>query len=407
MRLAHWRVMCGLLLWMGIDTGVQSATAPEIQVTGTTMADPEYDQVGARFTFVDESGNLWIASFDPATGNFIPTNGQGILVDSNAAQAKDFGNGPEWVFSQQGAQIVYTRYRPGVPHSAGTAGVALAQQANGQWSGAFMPVGIRTATHTPSGTQNTSDPVGRISFNGQSGVAFYWQNANDPSSEQPVPQSDQGDGTRRWVDGTHAILFTAVADANGTHQVYLYDTDTSTLTQLTSDAGDKQGGFMWKAPEFNNAMVFFTTVDRTRLQVYQQQTDNNGVTVWALIDTITMPLTLPYLYSPEPLVYNGHSYIFMQVSAATTATPTYASNLRYPSQMAITGIVAAHPDFRMLTTDGTTKYVRADPEYVLLNAGPSIYYNKYIPATATTAAVPLGIWRVDTGLGPPSGTATH
>lgn len=402
MRFARCIAFCGILLSIGIALPSHTVNAAEVQVTTSTIVDPEYDQAFARFTFVDDNGSLWIGNVDPATGSFIPANGQGILVDTNAAQARDFGNGPEWMYSQLGQQIVYTRYRPGVPHSAGTAGVALAQQANGHWTGAFLPVGIRTATHTPDGTQNDSDAIPRVSFNSESGVGFYWQNSNDPSSEQPVPQSDQGDGTRRWVAGTHQIFFTAIANAYGAHQAYLYDTDTSTLTQLTNDAGDKQGGFMWRAPEFNNAMVFFTTVDRTRLQVYRQQKGSSGNWVWALIDTINMPLTLPYVGSPEPLVYNGRSYIFMQASTSSTPNPTYGSNLRYPSQIALSGIMAAHPDFRLLTSDGASRYVRVDPEVVILNNGPSIYYNKYIPSTPGTGAVSQGMWRVDTGLGPPT-----
>jgi hypothetical protein len=111
---------------------------------------------------------------------------------------------------------------------------------------------------------------------------------------------------------------------------------------------------------------------------------------------VPMPEMLPYIWSPEPFVHNGHSFIFFQISSSPKA-----NDLSVPTQIAMTGIDAAHP-FRMLTNDASVRRVRMDPEYYILpGMGPFIYYNRYIPSTPTREVINDGVWRVDTKLGPP------
>jgi hypothetical protein len=52
---------------------------------------------------------------DPDSGAFLPADGQGVLVDKNAAAATTFGNGPEWAISAQGSQLVYSSTSPTKP----------------------------------------------------------------------------------------------------------------------------------------------------------------------------------------------------------------------------------------------------------------------------------------------------
>lgn len=89
----------------------RSDTLPEIKVTASVIAEPEYDQDNARFVFSDNDGILWIGNVDHQTGEFNPKDGHAVLVDTSAAHPADFGNGPEWLFTSAGHEIVYTKYR--------------------------------------------------------------------------------------------------------------------------------------------------------------------------------------------------------------------------------------------------------------------------------------------------------
>jgi len=114
---------------------------------------------------------------------------------------------------------------------------------------------------------------------------------------------------------------------------------------------------------------------------------------------VTAPPATPFIASPESFVHNGKSYIAFQVSASASTT-----DFKVPTQIAITGIDPAVPTFRMLTADSTVGHVRLDPEYYITTQGPFIYYNRYVAATSAGPGKLEGVWRVDTGLGPP---ATH
>ena len=70
----------------------------------------------------------------------------------------------------------------------------------------------------------------------------------------------------------------------------------------------------------------------------------------------------------------------------------------------MTGIDPAHPSFRILTSDTPNVRSRRDPEYYITSNGPYIYYNRYVAIVDQPGkAVSEGVFRVDTGLGPPVG----
>lgn len=157
---------------------------------------------------------------------------------------------------------------------------------------------------------------------------------------------------------------------------------------------------MWRAPEFGNEFVFFTTNDRTNLTIHRKIAGTDGVFRWTEVKRVAMPDPIPYIWSPEPFVHNGKSWVFFTLSSSQ-----WANDLTVPTQLAMTGIVPDEQSFRMLTND-TTKYrVRQDPEHFITAQGPYIYYNRYIPKTDGNPLISEGVWRVDTKLGPPASTA--
>jgi hypothetical protein len=401
------------------DAEVDEQTVfPERQVSPDEVVDFEFDwgrdgvhcatcnegDGNSRFVFTDREQNLWLGYVDPETGDFDPPDGRAVWLDDNAAFATDFGNGPEWMFSTGSSEIVYTKYQPGTQQSTFTAAVAVATpSAAAEWTAGLLPVGLRS--QSPSATLDLDDPNPRINYQDHRKENVYWLDATDPrqsGSPNLMPIEEQtGGGSRRWVPGTRDVVFSggAAPDEAGKvyQQVFQYDTDSGELEQLTFDATTKWGAFMWRAPEYDDEYVFFTVADRVQIRVYRELPDDDGVPTWTVVDEVDSPAMLPYIWSPEPFVYNGKSYILMQVSSNPKA-----NDFNTPTQIAMTGIEAELPSFKMLTNDSSVRRVRMDPEFFVTKSGAFIYYNRYIlPTAARPEVVNDGVWRVDTRLGPP------
>jgi len=415
-RLAPW--LAALLV--GAAPALHAQTLPEVQVsTAQDFQDFEFDwgrdgvfcstcnfgDGNARLTYVDSIGNLWLGYVDFQTGAFYPQDGHGVLLDTGAAPANDYGNGPEWMFSTGGSQIVYTKYVPNRPHSAQTAGIGVASMVNGAWSAGYIANPLNR--QSPAATLDLTDADPRINYQDTSTGRLYWRAMSDPGTEHllPIGSQTQG-GSRRWVSGTHKVIYAGAAppDSTGTSyvQMYLYDTDTGAKEQLTFDPTAKMGGFMWRAPEYNNEYVFFTVADRTKVVVYRKLPGPDGVPRWTIVKSQDTPSQLPYVWSPEPFTHNGRSYIFFQLSSS----PKFR-DYSIPTQIAMTGIDPLRQDFRMLTNDSVNRRLRLDPEYFITAQGPYIYYLRFKLETSTTPAISDGIWRVDTKLGPPQANVVH
>ena len=390
------------------------APAPEVQVTTAAIPDNEYDSgkdgapctacnFGAgnsRFVFSDADNNLWVARVDPQTGSYIPADGHGLLLDTNAAAPTDYGNGPEWFDSASGSGFVYTQYLPGPPHSDQTAVIGVATMANGAWTINILS-GARGRA-SPDATKNPSDPDVYINYVSAPKRKLYWRKLSDINTEHELPISHLTDGnSRRWVPGTHKIIFQGhLADDPLLlrDQMFTYDLDlppTEALEQLTNNPKGVLGGMMWQAPEFKNEYVFFTMEkERRKILVYRKLPGADQVPRWTIVKTIDSPAALPYFFSPEVFVHNGRSYIFATVSSAAAFF-----DRTIPNQIAISGVDPLRLDARLLT-DPAVPRLRLDPEYYVTAQGPFLYYTRLVPETTTHPAVNDGVWRVDLGLGP-------
>ena len=407
------------LLIMPSPAWSEQGLIPEIQVSSYKIVDFEFDwgrdgvfcptcnfeDGNARFIWSDRDYSLWLGYVDYYTGNFYPEDGKGVLIDNRAAFVTDWGNGPEWMFSSGPSQVVYTRYADEMRPGALSAGVAVAKQENGIWDGHHIFNAMRR--QSPAATLDLDDPAPRINYQDFRKANVYWRTVNRPNSEELIPLSDQtGGGSRRWVPGTRKIIYTDWAEPNEgaiypLTQVFLYNTDSGELEQLTFDQGLKFGAFMWRAPEFDNEFIFFTVTGRTNLCVYRKLENEEGVLTWQEIKRIPTPTSIPYIWSPEPFVHNGRSWIFYTLSSSN-----WANDLTIPTHLAMTCIDPALESFRMLTNDPTKYRIRQDPEHFITANGPYIYYNRYIPKTETYPVISEGVWYVDTRLGPTQFTDT-
>jgi hypothetical protein len=361
----------------------------------------------ARFAFVDGHHDLWMGYVDIKTGALRPPDGQGVLVDQNVATSSESGDGPEWMASQRGSELVYTRWLDGLPHEPANLSLGFASMRDGTWHGG--PIAASRGRTLPIGTLdvNAATPavhyqdVGPPDSNGHAalGTKLYWRPMTTSGIEHPIPIANTDpDAARRWVPNSSDIIITvpAAPDAAGNiyRQVFLYHTATNAIEQLTDDPVDKMTGWMWQAPEFNNEYVFFAVSAATQLNIYRQLPEGNGSNKWTVVKTIDAPSDVPYIASPEPFVLNGSSWILLTLGSAPARDPTGTSLI------ALTGIVPGVDSLRKLTNDKNPPRARKDPEYYITTNGPYIYYNRYIPANGALPETVEGVYMVDTGLGP-------
>lgn len=394
------------------QVGSAQGLAPEVQVSTADITDIEFDSGrdgvycpgcnggfgNARFAHVTTDNELWVAGVDPVSGDFLQPDGRGMRVDHNVSGLATIGNGPEWMFSRRGSELVYTRYADGTVDAPENRSLGLARLKQGAWLAG--PVAGTQYRQNPGGSLDRNDTVPRVVYTNVTRSALYWREVGGQGGggEQPIPLSyPQGSVvTRRWVAGTRDLILTAPAppDASGVvyNQVFRVLTATGEVRQFTFDPVNKYGAFSWRAPEFGNNWVFFTVAERRQVLIYRVLPGSGGTT-WRVINTITPPASTPFIGSPEYLLYNGRSYIYFWVSNSPDDSLA-------PSQIAITGIDPALPSLRLLTADAAgEEHSRRDPEHYITAAGPRIYYVRVrLPASLPLAY--QGMHRVDAGLGP-------
>jgi hypothetical protein len=407
-------------LWPAL---AQTTVLPEVQVTTAAVPDFEFDSArngvfcptcnagdgNSRLAFSDRDGKLWLGKVDFATGAFIPANGRGRELDFFTAPVTCFGNGPEWMSSAAGSQLVYTRFVNGsgfpgdgsVDCTASSPQIALATLSGSGWATAVLLNSLGRIT--PDGSKDDTDADPRLNYVQVDKEALFWRKSSALSTEVDMPINDlTGGNSRRWVPGTRKIIFQGhlVTDPRLLDQVWLFDTDTRQREQLTFDRVTKAGGFMWRAPEYGNEYVFFTMANlRQELWIYRKLKAPGGAMVWAVTKKVKAPRAagLPFFWSPEVFTHNGRSYIFTQVSPSNKFF-----DKGIPTHLAITGIDPLRSDLRLLTNDTNKPRVRLDPEFFITAKGPFIYYNRLVPANdAFPDGINDGVWYVDTKLGPP------
>lgn len=410
-RRCSWLWAWGLAAGLAGAAPAQAQPATEVLVTTARFGDMEFDwgrdgvycrqcnggQGNNRFNWVDRQGRLWIAHIDPDSGFITPSNGRGQLVDTNVAYYSDFGNGPEWLFWEGDSQLVYTKYVDYLNPTPQTTGVALARWVNGGWQAGFIDSGMEHITPAPS--QSVGDPVPRMVYAKVTGPQIYWRTMGDAlGPETKAPWNSVGLSVR-WVPDTPLLAFVngvPGSDGKRYQQIFLFNSETNALEQLTFEDEQKRGVFMFRAPEFGGDLTYFTVANRTEFRVYRYMLQPSGQRAWTLVHRVRGPAEAPYLATPEPFTHNGRTWVYM-----TLSSDKRASDIEVPTDLALTSIDPARPVFRRLTGSGSPRRLRQDPEYYITSQGAFVYYTRAIPATDTQGPVNEGIFRIDLGLGPP------
>ncbi|MCK7501615.1 MAG: hypothetical protein MZW92_75085 [Comamonadaceae bacterium] len=396
-----------------------SALPPEVQVGGPEIIDHEFDWArdgvycpscnfgagNSRLAYIDRDHNLWVGYVDWYSGSFMPWDGKAKLVDTNTVAPVEIGNGPEWMVSARGSELVYSRWTDGVPRSVSALTLGYArpsgQSPSGWAAGSVEGTQLRVM---PVGTMDLADATPSVHYQnvgiGNVPAAIYWRDVvKGAAPEVKLPFTNKDPGmTRRWIPGTRDIIVTAPAlhpDSGVAYkQVFIYSSVTGQKQQLTFDPEHKLWAFMWKAPEFGGENVFFVMVGGTRVDVYRNLPRADGTSRWRVVHSISGPPSMPYISSPEPFVHNGQSWVLF----STSANPDLHDFV--PSAIAVASADPARPELRVLTSDDNPVRARRDPEYFITANGPYFYYNRYVLA-ADGKPANEGIFRVDSGLGPP------
>lgn len=376
------------------------------------LFDYEFSQSRGTLTWNDYDGKLWLAWIDRATGMIVPASGKGVLLDPDSMKRDDSQitkNGPEFVLAAGGDVIVTTKFT-GPRHLARNARISITAPLtpnsvctyisdDGLWCTNFLDA--NRIRYSPYGSNVDNDPAPRITYVDNYGN-HYWRELFDPSTERPIVGMPANNFPVRHVvcndptkPGVRGIVY-PIADSTGVEQVFYSDFDVNLPVQLTFDAGKKYEVWMWCAPEFGNELVFYTLVNNTELRIYRNLPDGDGdPRPWKPVLSYKAPAGNK-IWSPEPFVYNGRSFIFMSHSVRPLAIRT---------EVWIASADPANPLFRRITpTEPLVQ--RADPEVFVTDLGPLIYFNRFTPDAVTgdnprSCREPVcshGVWFADPGL---------
>lgn len=359
------------------------------------LLDPEFSQNLAKFAWTHLDGTLYLGDVNRDTGAFEPMTGMGQAIATGIFNIglRLIFNGPEWMDTIAGDQLFFTYWGQGDQPKLTNARIGLAgQDAAGNWVVRRMSPGL--PRHMGITSQTPGDPNPQVMY-WDPKLNYYWRNAWDSSSEQPLPFLKPAAKAWRFVTGMRAIIYSAPVD--GVVQVFTYQLDTGAHTQMTFDDGDKDTGrqvpWMWRAPEFDNDYVFSTFANQSELRVYRKLPGDDGERRWTKIFSFQQPNGI--INSVQYFIYNNKSYLYWGV---------YEDGRDWPTQIWMSNIDAADPLTRRISPTDMWR-ARSDPEHFITNNhGPVVYFNRYDPSKDPTGNHPMcpdcseGVFMIDAGL---------
>ena len=279
----------------------------------------------SALTWNDTDGKLWLAWIDRATGLIVPANGKGMLLDPDSMKRDDSQltkNGPEFALAAGGDVIVTTKFATS-KHIARNARISITAPLLPSSSCSYISAdGLWCTNHldanhirfSPYGSNVDNDPAPRISYVDNDGN-HYWREVFNPSTERPIVGMPANNFPVR-----HVVATTRPSGGAGhrlpdrrrhRHGAGLQATSTSTgAVELTFDAGKKYEVWSGARPSSVTSSLI-TLVNNTELRIYRNLPD--GATTprpWKAVLSYKAPAGNK-IWSPEPFVYQGRSFIFM------------------------------------------------------------------------------------------------
>ncbi len=412
-RPACLRRLSGLVVLLGALCGGAASVAaqatfppagPDVLLSpNINLLDPEFNFRRRMLTWVDLStGSIWVGGYDYATGNLVPADGKGTLIEAAVAAgplnpALGFTrNGPEWALGDTTDYVVYTRTNaPGDPTPDNSQIGTASMSANGKWTRRTLPPLRRNG---PYGSRSR-DASAKISYQDGNGK-HYVRTITDAASEVALPGLQRAgiSPVVRFADTANIVSYPLTID--GVKQVVAYNIDTAVLSQLTFDAGAKDQNWLYSAPEIGGNLALTALVDGgTLIASYVPTVDSQGQTTYTRIAGIQAPGGGSW-FSLEPFVYQGRSYALAQLTPPGVA---------YPTSVWLMSLDASTSVLRQVTPNGLPTETRADAEIVPLATGAMVVYSKFDNTKCPDGTdgswlcLPgaMGLFRADSGLPPP------
>jgi hypothetical protein len=337
-----------------------------------SIFDPEYNTNLNLVCWKSDDDDLWVSGLDPVTHLFEPSDGKGTFVTANLApNGAESWNGPEWMLSSLGTQIVYLKAIWGIRY------LGIATRVFGGWQ-TFTNLQYPNVVYAMA-TSNYADSTACLLFETSANDGISWLRNTDFWTRYFYPEITLGFFAR---DNQQICCATDKSRNPG------FVETACNLPYFTSISNDTIGApCMWNDPATNTRLFMYRTNGFKTLKIFQEVAPD----FWALSKQFNSPLPDPYNYitSPEPFTCSGHSYISFMAAQSSSGKDGL------PAQI---WIASADPsDSLMRRVSDSTLGIRTDPEPVVFSDSAFIYYTDVI--SGKSSPVKYSVRKCDTGLG--------
>ena len=331
-----------------------------ISDTSSNLVDPEIDWLGNRIVWADWDG-VWIADIDPVTGDFIPENGKGVLVDSTPSfpGMSAVANGPEWAMSRDGSEAIY-------PDST-TEGIHVrigrVRFENGRWVQRPLENSTNRIPFFASYDGNslhggiTSASVNPLTMKGE-GMRLRF--AHD-TAEVLLPADYRGG---RWIKGFRGVSIDR--KLGKVYEAGYFDIDAMKYEKVLETETEIDQVWVIPMPEYNNIPVLWCIEKKPAYDEFGFYAKINNT--WRKVDSLRPPTDRNEIFSPEPFWWKDKSYLFL------VARPRQGQPRSLYDQVWILGLDPRAPFSRMISEESPAR--RTDPEVYYTSTEPVIYYTE-------------------------------
>lgn len=337
-----------------------------------SIFDPEYNPQLNLVCWKSDNNDLWISGLDPASHLYKPSNGKGTYVTGNLApNGAESWNGPEWMLSKQGTQIVYVKALWGTRYPG------IATMVLGGWQ-CFTLMQYPDVVYTMASSDYT-DSIARLLFETFEENGIYWLSNTDFGTCFYYPEVTLGFFAR---DNQQICCATNKSRHPG------FIETACTLPFLTSISQDTIGApFMWLDPATNSRLFMYRTNGFRTLKIFQELAPD----FWVQYNKFDSPLPddFQYITSPEPFICGGRSYVSFMAAQSSSGKDGL------PAQI---WIASADPtDSLMRRVSDSTIGIRTDPEPVVFSDSAFVYYTDIVSDNSSLPK--YSVRKCDTGLG--------
>jgi len=322
------------------------------------IGDIEMDPLQNRICWQSPlNHDLWVCRLDTTTWALTEPYGMETFIDSSLAALENTRNGGEWGCDMNGTILVYTKSINRVRY------IAVAAETSSGW----ILTTLFDAPHrmNPHVTQNPADSFAAM---------HYRRNPFSPNTKYKFLNDPFTEYGLSWVTDAHwALNEQVLLGIYYNDQVVMFDPHDPMLpVQLTDDLTKNYSlPNMWRAPEHLNARMFFARADNEEIQVYKEKVrESNHFELYMQFSSPSANPLYNKISSPEPVVYEGQSYITLMVSSSPY------ENANVPGEIWIVKVDSLNPIFRQISD--TAVSIRTDPEPFPTSERLLVYYTEVL-----------------------------